>query len=254
VETTPEGAGSPEPDEGRDTGTSETPTPESAGAEATTEGEAVSTSEEGEAAAGDEVGAQVEPVEGEGEGEGSEGEGEEEEPEQLEYAVSASFVGGMGFLPGAPLGASASFVFDLVGFWPIELEVGGIFYSKAEAQGGGAARFYQAHGGAFVCAPLTIRNIPFRACFGAVVGGVHFSGRDFFVNHQDWRLIVHAAGRIWAMWSPREGPFMFRIGVTVLVPIMQDRYTYIDQTGATQVLVEPEIVGASFDFGIGARF
>jgi hypothetical protein len=160
----------------------------------------------------------------------------------------------MGFLPGAPIGASASIVVDPAGFWPIELEVGGIFYSRAEAEGGGGARFYQAHGGLLVCAPLTIRDIPFRACFGALAGGVHFEGERFSVNHEDWRLVVHAVGRLWAMWAPRRGPLIFRLGVTVIVPVMRDRYVFVDQTGATQVLFELEAVGASFDLGIGYRF
>jgi hypothetical protein len=177
-------------------------------------------------------------------------------PDRFRFDVSAAFVIGVGFLPGAPLGAAVSLVFDPTWFWPIELEVAGFFNSSAEPEDerGGQAKFSQLQASLMACAPMVLRTLPTRACFGVQAGGLHAEGEGFAVNHDLWRPVVNGVGRIWVMWSPRGGRFTLRLGGTVTVPIMRDRFVFVDERGKSQVLYEPESVGAYFDAGIILRF
>jgi hypothetical protein len=147
-------------------------------------------------------------------------------------------------------------VLDPTWFWPIEIEVAGFFNSteETEGEGGGQAKFNQVQASLLACAPMVLRSLPTRACFGVQAGGLHVEGEGFAVNRDLWRPVVNGVGRIWVMWAPRGGRFTLRFGGTVIVPIMRDRYVFVDEQGKNQLLYEPESVGAYFDVGIILRF
>lgn len=172
-------------------------------------------------------------------------------PTPFRTDLAASFQLGLGSLPGVALGTAAGVILDPPRFWPIELEIGGFLGAHAERlDGPGSARFDQLSGGLLICAPFERRSIRVHGCFGVHAGAVRAQGEAFDSVHRQWRPVVNAAIRARLLWNPWRF-LVLRVGVTLVVPFIRDRFLFADEQGQRLVLFEPFPVSVAFEFGFG---
>lgn len=175
-------------------------------------------------------------------------------PSEWSVAAGAGAAVGVGLLPAASFGVTASVVVLPPRFWAI-LASGSYWLDQSlDAERGARVHVALAHAGLGLC-PLTVTRPRFvsRACVGAQIGSLGVRGVGFDAATADERLVVQA--QLQGQFGLRlVGPLLASVAVSILVPITKSELFYRAADGSHRELFRGSPVAAAGDLGLALVF
>src|SRR5262249_48633730 len=153
-------------------------------------------------------------------------------------------------LPNVSVGLVSRVSITPRGAWPIE--VGAVLWAPSSAGASDlGARFTLALGRLSTCpASATLGRTRLSACAGVELGALRGDGFGFPVAHQYERFVLNGSltGRLGFRIA---SPFEAAAGLAVIVPVLRDRFTYINADQVHTDVFRMSAVAGSLDLLLG---
>lgn len=169
--------------------------------------------------------------------------------------ASAAAITSLGLVPGAPIGAYVGGIIEPPRFIGLEGYAALWPFGSKSTDGGGSVAFQLAYvGGALCLLRLHTETVHLYGCLGMQVGVLRSDGTSLAVPASaTFHPVVNEAaeGRLSVKVV---GPFVFRTGVALIVPIVRDHFVNTRSDGTSGELFRMSVVATTLDVGIGVIF
>lgn len=171
------------------------------------------------------------------------------------FEASAAAITGLGLVPGAPIGAYVGWILEPPRFIGLEGYAALWPFGTKGSDAGGSAAFQLAYVGGALC-PLKLHTeaVHLYGCAGMQLGVWRSDGAGLAVPASaGFRPVVNEVveGRLSVKVI---GPFVFRTGLALVVPIFRDHFVYTRSDGSSAELFRMSVIATTLDVGVGVIF
>ncbi len=171
------------------------------------------------------------------------------------FEASAAAITGIGLAPGAPIGAYVGWILEPPHFIGLEGYAALWPFGSKGSEAGGSVAFQLAYVGGALC-PLKLHTerLHLYGCAGMQLGVLRSDGAGLAVPvSAGFRPVVNEVleGRLSVKVV---GPFAFRTGFALVVPIVRDHFVYTRSDGGSAELFRMSVIAATLDVGVGVIF
>lgn len=176
-------------------------------------------------------------------------------PAPWRFEASAAAITGLGLVPGAPVGAYIGWILEPPRFIGLEGYAALWPFGSKSTEAGGRAAFQLAYVGGALC-PLKLHTeaVHLYGCAGMQLGVWRSDGAGLAVPASaGFRPVVNEV--VEARLSVKVvGPFVFRTGLALVVPVFRDHFAYTRSDGTSAELFQMSVIATTLDLGVGVIF